>query len=82
MPPSFCPVLRWKSIGDRPWPVPVPTEQLKRKFWFFHTVFYFTLCLLGYDAEAETLSSGGRGDMALKMGGKVFIMEFKARGRA
>jgi hypothetical protein len=45
---------------------------------FFHTVFYLTLCLLGYDARAETLSPGGRGDMAVTMGGKVFIMEFKA----
>jgi hypothetical protein len=45
---------------------------------FFHTVFYLAFCLLGYDAEAETLSAGGRGDMAVKMGGKVFVMEFKA----
>jgi hypothetical protein len=49
---------------------------------FFHTVFYLTLSLLGYDARAETLSPGGRGDMAVTMGGKVFIMEFKAGARA
>ncbi len=49
---------------------------------FFHTVFYLTLCLLGYDARAETLSPGGRGDMAVTMGGKVFVMEFKAGASA
>jgi len=49
---------------------------------FFHTVFYLVLCLLGYDARAETLSPGGRGDMAVSMGKKVFVMEFKAGARA
>ncbi len=49
---------------------------------FFHTVFYLVLCLLGYDAEAETLSPGGRGDMVVKIKGKVFILEFKAQGSA
>ncbi len=49
---------------------------------FFHTIFYLTLCLLGYDARAETLSPGGRGDMAVTMGGKVFVMEFKAGASA
>jgi len=61
--------------------IPYPLYE-KADERIFHTIFYLALCLLGYDAEAETLSPGGRGDMALKMGGKVFIMEFKARGSA
>ena len=61
--------------------IPYPLYQ-KADERFFHTVFYLALCLLGYDAEAETLSPGGRGDMAVKMRGKVFILEFKARGSA
>ncbi len=61
--------------------IPYPLYE-KADERFFHTVFYLALCLLGYDAEAETLSPGGRGDMAVKMRGKVFILEFKARGSA
>ncbi len=61
--------------------IPYPLYE-KADERFFHTVFYLTLCLLGYDAEAGTLSPGGRGDMAVKMRGKVFILEFKARGSA
>ncbi len=61
--------------------IPYPLYE-KADERFFHTVFYLTLCLIGYDAEAETLSPGGRGDMAVKMGSKAFILEFKARGSA
>ncbi len=61
--------------------IPYPLYE-KADERFFHTVFYLTLCLIGYDAEAETLSPGGRGDMAVKMKGKAFILEFKARGSA
>jgi hypothetical protein len=61
--------------------IPYPLYE-KADERFFHTVFYLSLCLIGYDAEAETLSSGGRGDMVVKMRDKVFIMEFKARGSA
>jgi len=61
--------------------IPYPLYQ-KADERFFHTVFYLTLCLIGYDAEAETLSPGGRGDMAVKINGKVFVMEFKTRGSA
>jgi len=61
--------------------IPYPLYE-KADERFFHTIFYLTLCLIGYDAEAETLSPGGRGDMVVKMRDKVFIMEFKARGRA
>ncbi len=57
-------------------------EELGKALKFFHIIFYLTLCLIGYDAEAETLSPGGRGDMAVKYRGKVFIMEFKAKGSA
>ncbi len=61
--------------------IPYPLYQ-KADERFFHTVFYLVLCLIGYDAEAETLSPGGRGDMVVKMGGTVFVMEFKAGGSA
>ncbi len=59
--------------------IPYPLYE-KADEKFFHTIFYLCLCLLGYDAEAEPLSPGGRGDMAVKMKGKIFILEFKARG--
>ncbi|WP_456324179.1 AAA family ATPase [Desulfonauticus submarinus] len=59
--------------------IPYPLYE-KADEKFFHTVFYLSLCLLGYDAEAEPLSPGGRGDMAVQMKGKAFILEFKARG--
>ncbi len=76
----------WEEVKERlnqilaqiPYPLYGGKTQEKAGERFFHTVFYLSLCLIGYDAEAETLSPGGRGDMAVKIKDKVFVMEFKA----
>ncbi len=60
-------------------PYPLYTKTDER---FFHTVFYLSLNLLGYDARAEVLSTRGRCDMVVTMGRKAFVIEFKAGASA
>ena len=61
-----------------PYSVYPKTDELERiKEYYYHTIMYLSLSLLGYDARTELLSSKGRLDMAVIYRDKVYVMEFK-----
>ena len=56
---------------------PKSDEPERIKEYYYHTIMYLSLSLLGYDARSEVLSSRGRLDMAVIFKDKVYLLEFK-----
>jgi len=56
---------------------PKEDEPERIKEYYYHTIMYLSLSLLGYDARTELLSSKGRLDMAVIFKDKVYVLEFK-----
>ena len=56
---------------------PTGDEPQRIKEYYYHTIMYLSLSLLGYDARTELLSSRGRLDMAVIFKDKVYVLEFK-----
>jgi hypothetical protein len=44
---------------------------------YYHSIFYAVMRVLGFDTDAEVLTSKGRLDATLTMPDKVYVMEFK-----
>ncbi len=56
---------------------PKEDEPERIREYYYHTIMYLSLSLLGYDARTELLSSKGRLDMAVIFKDKVYVLEFK-----
>ena len=56
---------------------PKEDEPQRVKEYYYHTIMYLSLSLLGYDARSELLNSRGRLDMAVIFKDKVYVLEFK-----
>ena len=56
---------------------PKSDEPERIKEYYYHTIMYLSLSLLGYDARTELLSSKGRLDMAVIFKNRVYVLEFK-----
>jgi len=56
---------------------PKADESERIKEYYYHTIMYLSLSLLGYDARTELLSSKGRLDMAVIFKDRVYVLEFK-----
>ena len=55
-------------------------DRLKERY--YHSLVYLIFSLLGYEAKSEVLNARGRLDMALKLRDKVYVVEFKIKGKA
>jgi hypothetical protein len=58
------------------------TLETKRDEAFFHTVFYLMVSASGVDARSEVLTSDGRIDLVVHVGGRIHIIEFKCNQSA
>ena len=55
----------------------IPYQLHIKSEYYYHSIFYAMMTLLGFDIDAEVSASGGRIDAVLEMDDKVYIMEFK-----
>jgi hypothetical protein len=58
----------------------IPYEIHMKHEYYYHSIFYAIMNLLGFDIDAEVSVSGGRVDAVLELGDKVYVMEFKYEG--
>ena len=56
---------------------PKGDESQRIKEYYYHTIMYLSLSLLGYDVRTELLNSRGRLDMAVIFKDRVYVLEFK-----
>ncbi|MCL1816388.1 MAG: ATP-binding protein [Clostridiales bacterium] len=47
--------------------------------YYYHSIFYCLMNLLGFDIDSEVSVAGGRVDAVLELADKVYVMEFKYR---
>ena len=57
-------------------------NEIARYEGYYASVFYSYFAGLGLDVTVEDSGSGGRLDMAVRAGGRVYLFEFKVRERA
>lgn len=50
---------------------------IEKKENYYHSVFYLTIMLLGFDTETEVMTCDGRIDCVIKTGNYIYIVEFK-----
>ena len=55
----------------------IPYEIHMKHEYYYHSIFYAIMNLLGFDVDAEVSVSGGRIDAVLELDDKVYVMEFK-----
>jgi hypothetical protein len=55
----------------------IPYQIHMKHEYYYHSIFYAVMNLLGFDIEAEVLVAGGRIDAVLELDDKVYIVEFK-----
>jgi len=55
----------------------IPYQLHIKSEYYYHSIFYAIMTLLGFDIDAEVSASGGRIDAVLELDDKVYIMEFK-----
>ena len=60
-----------RLFASIPYEIHVPVEA------YYHSIFYASLTLLGFDMDVEVSVSTGRVDAILELEDKVYIMEFK-----
>ena len=55
----------------------IPYQLHIKSEYYYHSIFYAMMTLLGFEIEAEVPVSGGRIDAVLELDDKVYIIEFK-----
>ena len=55
----------------------IPYEIHMKHEFYYHSIFYAVMNLLGFNIDAEVSVSGGRVDAVLELSDKVYIIEFK-----
>ena len=60
----------------------IPYEIHMRHEYYYHSIFYAIINLLGFETDAEVSVSGGRIDAVLELEDKIYIIEFKYKGGA
>jgi len=55
----------------------IPYQLHMKHEYYYHSIFYAMLNLLGFDIAAEVSVSGGRIDATLELSDKAYVMEFK-----
>ena len=55
----------------------IPYQIHMKHEYYYHSIFYAVMNLLGFEIEAEVLVAGGRIDAVLELDDKVYIVEFK-----
>ena len=55
----------------------IPYEIHMKHEYYYHSIFYAVMNLLGFNIDAEVSVSGGRVDAVLELSDKVYVIEFK-----
>ena len=55
----------------------IPYQIHMKHEYYYHSIFYAIMNLLGFSFDAEVAVSGGRIDAVLELADKVYIIEFK-----
>jgi len=58
-------------------PYTIYPKDEKAREYYYHSIIYLALSLLGYDVKTEVLSARGRLDMAVEFKERVYLLEFK-----